>query len=146
MMWRIAVADGLKASLDNEDEVSANTPSSSVSRDIIVKTTYINASFAGTFERNKGNSFSVNIFNDRDNDDMPAGDAALGLAISNLVFLQYPDADPGKLSLVPAANISTEKLARVAVHHQFYKYVRRNAVVLDEKAIFFSFSVFCEEI
>ncbi|XP_051124756.1 ribonuclease 3-like protein 2 [Andrographis paniculata] len=61
------------------------------------------------------------------------GDAALGLAISNLVFLQYPDADPGKLSLVRAANISTEKLARVAVRHQFYKYVRHNAAVLDEK-------------
>ncbi|KAL0306340.1 UNVERIFIED_CONTAM: Ribonuclease 3-like protein 2 [Sesamum radiatum] len=47
------------------------------------------------------------------------GDAALGLALANYVFLQYPDLDPGKLSLVRAANISTEKLARVAVAISF---------------------------
>ncbi|KAG8386099.1 hypothetical protein BUALT_Bualt03G0113800 [Buddleja alternifolia] len=61
------------------------------------------------------------------------GDAALGLAVSNFVFLSYPDADPGKLSLVRAANVSTENLARVAVRHQLYKYVRHNATGLDEK-------------
>ncbi|KAK4398549.1 Ribonuclease 3-like protein 2 [Sesamum angolense] len=61
------------------------------------------------------------------------GDAALGLALANYVFLQYPDLDPGKLSLVRAANISTEKLARVAVRHQLYKYVRHNATALEEK-------------
>ncbi|KAL0399198.1 UNVERIFIED_CONTAM: Ribonuclease 3-like protein 2 [Sesamum radiatum] len=61
------------------------------------------------------------------------GDAALGLALANYVFLQYPDLDPGKLSLVRAANISTEKLARVAVRHQLYKYVRHNAAALEEK-------------
>ncbi|KAL3851186.1 hypothetical protein ACJIZ3_013068 [Penstemon smallii] len=61
------------------------------------------------------------------------GDAALGLAISNFCFLAYPNVEPGKLSLVRAANISTEKLARVAVRHQLYKYVRHNAVSLDQK-------------
>ncbi|KAL0353666.1 UNVERIFIED_CONTAM: Ribonuclease 3-like protein 2 [Sesamum angustifolium] len=61
------------------------------------------------------------------------GDAALGLALANYVFLQYPDLDPGKLSLVRAANISTEKLARVAVRHQLYKYVRHNATAFEEK-------------
>lgn len=67
------------------------------------------------------------------------GDAALGLAISNYVFLQYPDLDPGKLSLLRSANISTEKLARVAVRHQLYKYVRHNVTALHEKVfpIFF---------
>ncbi|GMY31166.1 ribonuclease 3-like protein 2 isoform X1 [Fagus crenata] len=43
------------------------------------------------------------------------GDAALGLALSNHVYLIYPDLDPGQLSLLRAANISTEKLARVAI-------------------------------
>ncbi|KAK4439770.1 Ribonuclease 3-like protein 2 [Sesamum alatum] len=61
------------------------------------------------------------------------GDAALGLALANYVFLQYPDLEPGKLSLVRAANISTEKLARVAVRHRLYKYVRHNATALEEK-------------
>lgn len=61
------------------------------------------------------------------------GDAALGLAITNYMFLAYPDADQGKLSLVRAANISTEKLARVAIRHGLYKYVRHNATALDEK-------------
>ncbi|KAL3632718.1 hypothetical protein CASFOL_025702 [Castilleja foliolosa] len=61
------------------------------------------------------------------------GDAALGLAISNYFFLKYPDIDQGKLSLVRAANISTEKLARVAVRRHLYKYVRHNVPALDEK-------------
>uniref|UniRef100_A0A2N9HEM7 RNase III domain-containing protein n=1 Tax=Fagus sylvatica TaxID=28930 RepID=A0A2N9HEM7_FAGSY len=43
------------------------------------------------------------------------GDAALGLAFSNHIYLTYPDLDPGQLSLLRAANISTEKLARVAI-------------------------------
>lgn len=61
------------------------------------------------------------------------GDAVLGLAITNHLFLANPDLDPGKLSLLRAANISTEKLARVAVRHGLYHYVRRNAPALDEK-------------
>lgn len=61
------------------------------------------------------------------------GDAALGLAVTNFVFLTYPELDPGELSLIRAANISTEKLARVAVRHGLYKYVRHNATSLNEK-------------
>ena len=61
------------------------------------------------------------------------GDATLGLAISNHVFLAYPQIDPGHLSLLRSANISTEKLARVAVRHGLYGFVRRNAPALDEK-------------
>ncbi|CAK9167162.1 unnamed protein product [Ilex paraguariensis] len=69
------------------------------------------------------------------------GDAALGLAISNYVFLAYPDLEPGLLSLLRAANISTEKLARVAVRHGLYRYVRHNASALDEKVRDFAISV-----
>ncbi|CAL5405512.1 unnamed protein product [Camellia sinensis] len=69
------------------------------------------------------------------------GDAALGLAISNFVFLAYPDLDPGQLSLLRAANISTEKLARVAVRHGLHRYVRHNAAALDEKVRDFALAV-----
>ncbi|GAB4849661.1 hypothetical protein Ancab_004456 [Ancistrocladus abbreviatus] len=61
------------------------------------------------------------------------GDAALGLAMANYLFLAYPNLDPGQLSLLRAANISTEKLARVAVRHGLYRYVRHNAAALDLK-------------
>lgn len=61
------------------------------------------------------------------------GDAALGLAVSNFVYLAYPDLDPGQLSLLRSANISTEKLARVAVRHKLYRYVRHNAAALNDK-------------
>ncbi|XP_010244464.1 PREDICTED: ribonuclease 3-like protein 2 isoform X2 [Nelumbo nucifera] len=61
------------------------------------------------------------------------GDAALGLALTNFFFISYPDLDPGQLSVLRAANISTEKLARVAVRHGLYRYVRHNAPSLDVK-------------
>ncbi|XP_015899137.1 ribonuclease 3-like protein 2 isoform X1 [Ziziphus jujuba] len=61
------------------------------------------------------------------------GDAAIGLAISNYVFLAYPQLDPGQLTSLRSANISTEKLARVAVRHGLYPYVRRNVANLDDK-------------
>lgn len=74
------------------------------------------------------------------------GDSVLGLAFSNYVFLRYPNVDPGKLSLVRSANICTEKLARVAVRHQLYRYVRHNVPELEDKvsanAPFFSLSYF----
>lgn len=63
------------------------------------------------------------------------GDAALGCALSNYVFLAYPSLDPGQLSLIRAANISTEKLARVAVRFGLYHYVRHNAAALDDKVL-----------
>ncbi|KAL3503544.1 hypothetical protein ACH5RR_037993 [Cinchona calisaya] len=69
------------------------------------------------------------------------GDAALGLAISNYVFLAYPDLDPGQLSLIRAANISTEKLARVAVRHGLHRYIRHNAASLHEKVRDFALAV-----
>ncbi|GAB2295131.1 hypothetical protein Dimus_029305 [Dionaea muscipula] len=61
------------------------------------------------------------------------GDAALGLALANFAYLTYPNLDPGQLSLIRAANISTEKLARVAVHHGLYRYIRHNAPTLSDK-------------
>ncbi|WOH15680.1 hypothetical protein DCAR_0935223 [Daucus carota subsp. sativus] len=61
------------------------------------------------------------------------GDAALGLAIINFAYLAYPHHDPGVLSIIRSANISTEKLARVAISSGLYKYVRHNSPSLDHK-------------
>ncbi|KAJ6333238.1 hypothetical protein OIU77_009158 [Salix suchowensis] len=73
------------------------------------------------------------------------GDAALGLALSNYVYLAYPKLDPGQLSLLRAANISTEKLARVAIKHGLYRFVRHNAIVLNDKVKEFSDAVSRED-
>ncbi|XP_022965096.1 ribonuclease 3-like protein 2 [Cucurbita maxima] len=72
------------------------------------------------------------------------GDSAIGLAFTNYFFLAYPDLQQGQLSLLRAANISTEKLARVAVRHGLYHYVRRKAVALDDKVREFVDSVALE--
>ncbi|KAJ1389544.1 Ribonuclease III domain [Sesbania bispinosa] len=61
------------------------------------------------------------------------GDAVLGLAISNHLFLAYPSLDPGQLSLLRSANVSTEKLARVAVRHGLHRYVRHNTPPLVDR-------------
>ncbi|XP_076939292.1 ribonuclease 3-like protein 2 [Bidens hawaiensis] len=62
------------------------------------------------------------------------GDAVLALAVSEFFFLLYPEVDAGVLSRLRAANISNEKLARVAVHHGLHKYIRHNkATVLNDK-------------
>ena len=45
----------------------------------------------------------------------------------NHLFLAYPDLDPGQFSALRAANISTEKLACVAVRSGLHHYVRHNA-------------------
>ncbi|KAK8458100.1 hypothetical protein SEVIR_3G331300v4 [Setaria viridis] len=59
------------------------------------------------------------------------GDAALGLAFTNFLYLTNPTLGPGALSTLRAANISTEKLARVAVRHDLYPLLRRKCARLD---------------
>ncbi|CAJ1971424.1 unnamed protein product [Sphenostylis stenocarpa] len=61
------------------------------------------------------------------------GDPILSLAISNYLFLAYPHLHPGHLSLLRAANISTEKLARVAVRHGLYRFIRHSAPPLMDQ-------------
>jgi dsRNA-specific ribonuclease len=73
------------------------------------------------------------------------GDAALGLAMSNFAFLTYRNLEPGQLTLLRAANVSTEKLARVAVRHKLYKYVRHNASALRDKVLKYVIEVEEEE-
>ncbi|CAD5323635.1 Double-stranded RNA-binding domain [Arabidopsis suecica] len=69
------------------------------------------------------------------------GDSAIGLAISNYLYLTYPSLEPHDLSLLRAANVSTEKLARVSLNHGLYSFLRRNAPSLDEKVKEFSEAV-----
>ncbi|XP_028799324.1 ribonuclease 3-like protein 2 [Neltuma alba] len=66
------------------------------------------------------------------------GDAVLGLATSNHLFRVYPDLDPGKLSLLRAANVSTERLARVALRKGLIRYMRHSAPSLLDKVIEFA--------
>ncbi|KAH0721892.1 hypothetical protein KY289_004936 [Solanum tuberosum] len=58
------------------------------------------------------------------------GDAALGLAISSYFFMTYP---------------VLTVLARVAVRHGLYKYLRRDSAILDEKVKEFVITVQQEE-
>ncbi|KAL4618926.1 hypothetical protein ACB092_06G046300 [Castanea dentata] len=73
------------------------------------------------------------------------GDAVLGLALSNYVFLAYPNLEPGHLSSLRAANISTEKLARVAVRHGLHRFIRHNAASLHDKVKEFADAVSQED-
>ncbi|RXH82824.1 hypothetical protein DVH24_003322 [Malus domestica] len=73
------------------------------------------------------------------------GDAALSLALSNYFFLAYPGVDPGTLSLLRSANVSTEKLARVAVRHGLYRHLRHNAPALRDKVREFTEAVTRED-
>ncbi|GAV81958.1 dsrm domain-containing protein/Ribonuclease_3 domain-containing protein, partial [Cephalotus follicularis] len=74
------------------------------------------------------------------------GDSALGLVLSIYLFLTYPNLDPGQLSLLRASNISTEKLARVAIRHGLYRFVRHNAsTALDDKVREFAEAVSQED-
>ncbi|KQK19244.1 hypothetical protein BRADI_1g47117v3 [Brachypodium distachyon] len=59
------------------------------------------------------------------------GDAALDLAFSDFLYRANPTLGPGELTTLRAANISTEKLARVAVRHDLYPLLRRACPPLD---------------
>ncbi|PIN21171.1 Ribonuclease III [Handroanthus impetiginosus] len=58
------------------------------------------------------------------------GDSVLNLLITKEQFSMYPDLPPGLLTPLRAANVDTEKLARVAVHHNFHRYIRLGTPVL----------------
>ncbi|XP_052723706.1 ribonuclease 3-like protein 2 [Vigna angularis] len=58
----------------------------------------------------------------------------IGLAISKHLFLAYPQLDPGQLSDLLDANVSKEKLARVAIHRGLHRFIRQSfsSVLRDE--------------
>ncbi|KAI4307976.1 hypothetical protein L6164_031098 [Bauhinia variegata] len=61
------------------------------------------------------------------------GDAVLQLAVSKYLFAEYPNLDPNYLTRLRSVNTSNERLARVAVRHDIYPYVRQNAPDLTDK-------------
>ncbi|KAL5548447.1 hypothetical protein UlMin_003678 [Ulmus minor] len=61
------------------------------------------------------------------------GDAALGLAVSKHIYLNNPELNQGELTNLRSANVSTERLARVALRRRLYDHVRRNCPDLDQQ-------------
>lgn len=59
------------------------------------------------------------------------GDAVLGLAVAHYLYERYPYIGSGKLTALRRANVSNEKLARVAVRLRLYRFLRRNSPSLD---------------
>ncbi|KAG6479140.1 ribonuclease 3-like protein 2 [Zingiber officinale] len=72
------------------------------------------------------------------------GDAVLGLAFTKFLYFSDPSLGSGKLTVLRSANLSTEKLARVAVRHQLYRYLRRHSAALDQLVVEFTDSVMAE--
>lgn len=58
------------------------------------------------------------------------GDALLDLGIARDQYFLYPDLDPGRLTRLRAANVDTEKLARVALKHELHALLRHNIPLL----------------
>ncbi|KAL4360983.1 hypothetical protein GQ457_04G024530 [Hibiscus cannabinus] len=66
------------------------------------------------------------------------GDSVLNLLFTKEQFLEYPELPPGALTRLRAANVDTEKLARVAVRHGLHRYLRHKKPLLEEQIRQFS--------
>nr|XP_011463248.1 PREDICTED: ribonuclease 3-like protein 3 [Fragaria vesca subsp. vesca] len=69
------------------------------------------------------------------------GDAVLGLLFCREHYSLYPNLAPGKLTRLRAANVDTEKLARVALRHNFHRYLRHKKPYLADQIQQFSLAV-----
>ncbi|GAA0167552.1 hypothetical protein LIER_22458 [Lithospermum erythrorhizon] len=61
------------------------------------------------------------------------GDSVLNLLITKQQFSTYPDLPPGLLSPLRAANVDTEKLGRVAINHNFHKYILHGKPIIEKR-------------
>lgn len=61
------------------------------------------------------------------------GDAALNLLITKEHYSLYPNLSPGPLTRLRAANVDTDKLARVAIRHGLHRYLRHKKPLLEEQ-------------
>lgn len=61
------------------------------------------------------------------------GDAVLSLMFAEDQYSRYPKLLPGDLTLLRAANVDTEKLARVAIKLGLHRYLRHKQPLLEEK-------------
>ncbi|KAI4308355.1 hypothetical protein L6164_031438 [Bauhinia variegata] len=66
------------------------------------------------------------------------GDAVLNLLITKEQYFMYPDMAPGRLTRLRAANVDTEKLARVAIRHGLHRYLRHKKPLLEQQIQEFS--------
>ncbi|XP_010549172.1 PREDICTED: ribonuclease 3-like protein 3 [Tarenaya hassleriana] len=66
------------------------------------------------------------------------GDSVLNLLITKEFFSMYPELPPGLLTRRGAANVDTEKLARVAVKHGLYRFLRHKKPLLEDQVKEFS--------
>lgn len=69
------------------------------------------------------------------------GDRVLNLVVSDHLFWAYPDLKQGKLTKLLWANVSTEKLARVAVHRGLYQFLRDKMQYSDDQVSEFAGAV-----
>ncbi|OIV95124.1 hypothetical protein TanjilG_21514 [Lupinus angustifolius] len=69
------------------------------------------------------------------------GDAVLNMLVTKEQFFLYQDLGPGLLTWLRAANVDSEKLARVAIKHGFHHYLRHNKPLLHKRI-----NIFMEEI
>ncbi|KAK3404463.1 hypothetical protein EUGRSUZ_K00771 [Eucalyptus grandis] len=61
------------------------------------------------------------------------GDSVLNLLFAKEQYFQYPGMRSGLLTRLRAANVDTEKLARVAVRHGLHRYLRHRKPVFEEQ-------------
>ncbi|XP_030459459.1 ribonuclease 3-like protein 3 [Syzygium oleosum] len=61
------------------------------------------------------------------------GDSVLNLLFAKEQYFRYPDLPPGSLTRLRAANVDTEKLARVAIKHGLHRYLRHRKPVFEEQ-------------
>uniref|UniRef100_A0A2C9UQN6 RNase III domain-containing protein n=1 Tax=Manihot esculenta TaxID=3983 RepID=A0A2C9UQN6_MANES len=66
------------------------------------------------------------------------GDSVLNLLFTKEHYLKYPDLPPGALTRLRAANVDTEKLARVAVKHGLQRFLDHKKPLLEEQIREFS--------
>ncbi|CAN0897047.1 Ribonuclease 3-like protein 3 [Linum grandiflorum] len=66
------------------------------------------------------------------------GDSVINLIFTREHFFQYPELMPGDLTRLRAANVDTEKLARAAVEHGLFRYLRHNKMMLADQVEEFS--------
>lgn len=64
------------------------------------------------------------------------GDSVLNLIFTKEQYFEYPDLPPGALTRLRAANVNSEKLARVAVKHGFHRYLRHKKPLLEEQVCY----------
>ncbi|KAF3328838.1 ribonuclease 3-like protein 2 [Carex littledalei] len=73
------------------------------------------------------------------------GDAALNLAMTSYLYSSHRDLMRGRISTLRSANVSNERLARVAVRHNIYPLMRRKTPSLDKDVEEFTKAVMLEQ-